>query len=131
MKNLFFSFALLTSILTISCKKEIEVKPQVASSTATTNNIEYRVQNLSGQVAVDYIAPNPNTGVLEMVHVDLNRTDASFSFNYAKGNNFSISASNIIPSHDVVQVQIFVNGVLKVENSTTNPSQKAIAEGNF
>lgn len=116
MKNLIFSFALLVSVLTVSCKKETEVKPQGTPVTASTNHIEYRVENQSGQVAVDYFAPNPNTGILEMVHVELNRTEASYSFNYARGNNFSISASNVIPSHDVVQVQIFVNGVLKVEN---------------
>lgn len=131
MKNLFISFALLTSVLSVSCKKETEIKPEGTPAAATTINIEYRVQNASGLVTVDYIAPNLNTGELQLVHVELNRNDASYSFNYESGNMFSISASNVNPSHDVVQVQIFVNGVLKVENSTTSPSQDAIAQGNF
>ena len=131
MKNIFFSFTVLVSVLTVSCKKGTETKPQSVPVSATTINVEYRVQSQSGNVAVDYIAPNPNDGTLQLVHVELNRNVGSFSFNYETGNTFSISASNVIPSHDVVQVQLYVNGVLKVENSTTNPSQKAIAQGNF
>jgi hypothetical protein len=131
MKNLFFSFALLISVLTVSCKKETEVKPQGISATPSTINVEYRVQNQSGNVAVDYIMPNENTGELELKHAVLNRTEVSYNFNYQSGNTFSISASNVSPSHDVVQVQIYVNGVLRVENSTTNPAQSAIAQGNF
>lgn len=132
MKNLFVCVALLISVLTVSCSKENEVKPQSAPVTPTTITIEYRIQNISGQVAVDYIAPNPNSGVLELTHAEINRTEKSISFTHESGyNKYSISASNVNPSHDVVQVQIYVNGVLEVENSTTNPSQNAFAEGNF
>ncbi|HEY0031617.1 MAG TPA: hypothetical protein VGC65_12705 [Bacteroidia bacterium] len=129
MKTILFSFSLLVSVLTISCKKENEVKPQ-APEAAAIIDVEYRVACTSGSFVVDYLAPN-SSGTLEMKHDEISRTEETISFSFKSGNRFVISASNAIPSHDVIQVQIYVNGVLKVENSTTNPSQKAVAEGNF
>lgn len=131
MKNLSVAFALLVSVLTVSCSKENEVKPQ-GPATPVTVNIEYKIQNASGRVSADYVAPN-SQGVLETMHMDVNRTEQSISFNYTSAtvNAYSVSASNLMPSTDVVQVQIFVNGVLKVENSVSGPGQTAIARGNF
>ena len=131
MKNISVAFALLISVLTVSCSKENEVKPQ-GPAAPTTVNIEYKIQNVSGHVAVDYIAPNAN-GVLESMHMDVNRTEQSISFSFTSAtlNAYSVSASNLTPSNDVVQVQIFVNGVLKAEHSVTAPGQTAVAKGNF
>ncbi|MCX6294968.1 MAG: hypothetical protein NTX97_02690 [Bacteroidetes bacterium] len=130
MKKIFVGIALLVSVLMVSCSKKNDAKPQTAASDVTTINIEYRIQSASGHVNVDYIAPNSN-GELEMTHAEVNRTEETINFTYATGNVFSVSASNLVPSHSVVQVQIFVNGILQVENSTTNPSQSAVAKGNF
>ena len=131
MKNLFVWFALLVSVLTVSCSKENEVKPQTAAVSSTVN-IEYKIQNISGLVGVDYIAPNAS-GVLEVMHMDVNRTEQSISFSYTSTtlNPYSVTAYNVNPSNDVVQVQIFVNGVLKAEHSVTAPGQSAVAKGNF
>ena len=132
MKNISVCVALLISVLTISCSKENEVKPQTAPAAAATIAIEYRISNVSGQVGVDYIAPNAN-GELETMHMDVNRTEQSISFNYTSTtvNGYSVSAHNLMPSNDVVQVQIFVNGVMKAEHSVTAPGQSAVAKGNF
>ncbi len=132
MKNLFVCVALLTSVLMVSCSKENEVKPQTAAATATAITIEYKISNLSGQVGVDYIAPNAS-GVLETMHADVNRTEESISFSYTSTtiNAYSVTAYNLMPSTDVVQVQLFVNGVLKAEHSVTAPGQSAVAKGNF
>jgi hypothetical protein len=130
MKRLILSFALLTSVLAVSCKKENEVKPEGAPAAPGTVNIEYRIQSVSGHVNVDYIGTDA-AGVLGMIHAEVNRTEESFKFSYNTGNSFSISASNATPSHDVVQVQVYVDGVLKAENSSTNPSQPAVAQGSF
>lgn len=131
MKNLSVAFALLISVLTVSCSKENEIKPQ-GPATPVTVNIEYKIQNVSGHVSVDYIAPN-SQGILETMHMDVNRTEQSISFNYTSAtvNAYSVSASNLMPSTDVVQVQIFVNGVLKAEHSVSGPGQTAVAKGNF
>ncbi len=132
MKNLSVCVALLISVLTVSCSKENEVKPQASAATPTTIAVEYKIINVSGQVGVDYIAPNAN-GVLEVMHMDVNRTEQSISFSYTSTtvNAYSVSAYNLMPSTDVVQVQIFVNGVLKAEHSVTAPGQSAVAKGNF
>ena len=132
MKNISVAFALLIGVLTVSCSKENEVKPQTAAAVPSTVNIEYKIQNLSGLVGVDYIAPNAS-GVLEVMHMDVNRTEQSISFSYTSTtiNAYSVTASNVNPSNDVVQVQIFVDGVLKAENSVTAPGQSAVAKGNF
>ena len=132
MKNLFVCVALIVSVLTVSCSKENEVKPQAGPAIAKTVNIEYKIQNISGQVGVDYIAPNAN-GTLEVMHMDVNRTEETISFSYTSTvtNAYSVTAYNVMPSNDVVQVQIFVDGVMKAEHSVTAPGQSAVAKGNF
>jgi len=132
MKNLFVCVAIIVSFLTVSCSKENEVKPQAAPATPKTVNIEYKIQNVSGQVGVDYIAPNAN-GTLEVMHMDVNRTEETISFSYTStvANAYSVTAYNVMPSHDVVQVQIFVDGEMKAEHSVSAPGQSAVAKGNF
>lgn len=130
MKKLFVCVAVMTSVLAVSCKKE-EAKPNSTGAvTLSTIEIEYVISSASGNVGVDYIAPNAD-GNLESKHMDVNRTSQSIKFDFKKGNGFSVSAYNTMPSHQVVQVQIFVDGELKVENSTTTPGQPAVAQGNF
>lgn len=130
MKKIFVCLALSASVLMVSCSKKEEAKPQNAPAAVTVLNIEYRISSVSGQVGVDYIAPNAS-GDLELMHMDVNRTEETISFSYNSGNAFSVSGYNLMPSHDVVQVQIYVNGVLKADASTTNPTQPAVAKGNF
>ena len=130
MKNLFCSIALLTSVLAVSCKKGNEAKPQNAAAAPTTLNIEYHISGASSDIAADYLVPNAN-GKLENVHEIINRSSKVISFTYSTGHLFSVSASNETPSHDVIQVEIYVNGTLVAQSSSTDPSQKAIAQGNF
>src|SRR5437868_3230154 len=117
MKKLILSFVVLTSVLVTSCKKESEVKPQGAAVPAKIVSVEYRIANVSGHVNVDYMGVDA-AGNLASIHADVTRTSESFKFSYATGHQFSISASNANPSHDVVQVQVYLDGVLKVESST-------------
>lgn len=130
MKKIIVCLALSASFLMVSCSKKDEVKPTNVPAAITTLNIEYRITSVSGQVGVDYIAPN-TSGDLQVLHKDVNRTQETISFSYNSGNAFSVSAYNLNPSHDVVQVEIYVNGVLKASASTTDPSQPAVAKGNF
>lgn len=132
MKNLSVCVALLVSVLTVSCSKENEVKPQIDPAASATIAIEYKIINVSGQVGVDYMAPNAN-GVLEVMHMDINRSEQSISFSYTSAivNGYSVSAHNLMPSTDVVQVELFVNGVLQAEHSVSAPGQSAVAKGNF
>ena len=46
-------------------------------------------------------------------------------------NAYSVTSYNLMPSNDVVQVQLFVDGVMKAEHSVTAPGQSAVAKGNF
>jgi hypothetical protein len=130
MKKSILAFAVLTSVLAVSCKKSDDVKPEGVASPAKIVDVEYRVQSVSGNVNVDYIGTDA-TGNLTMLHAQVNRTAESLHFSYASGNRFSISASNVNPSHSVVQVQVYLDGVLKVEGSTTDPSSPAVAQGSF
>ncbi len=130
MKKIIVCVAVLTSVLAVSCKKGDEAKPTTTPAAPVTIDVEYRISSASGQVGVDYVAPDAN-GVLETKHIDVNRTSQTISFNHRSGYLFSVTAYNQTPSHDVVQVQLFVNGEMKAEASTTTPGQSAVAKGNF
>ncbi|MGZ4058257.1 MAG: hypothetical protein ACXVPU_04480, partial [Bacteroidia bacterium] len=65
------------------------------------------------------------------MHKDITRNSESITFSCPTGNFLSISAANAAPSHNVIQVQIFVNGTKVAESSSTDPAQKAVAQGNF
>ena len=113
----------------VSCKKETKVTPHDPAAPKSIN-VEYRVQSESGMVNVTYVAPDAS-GKLVTQKVAVNRTTYSNNFNATNGNFFSVEASNINPSHKVVQVQIFIDGVLFKEGTTTDPTVKAIASGNY
>jgi hypothetical protein len=130
MKNVFVAFALLASVLGVSCKKGDEANPQTSPASSRTIDVEYLIQCPSGAANADYIAPDAD-GNLAMTHEEINRTSKVVAFTCPSGIFLSVSASNAMPSHDVVQVKIFVDGVLVADNSTTDPAQKAIAQGNF
>lgn len=129
MKKLLLSFIVLTSVFVTSCKKEEKATPQDPIAPKTIN-IEYRIQCESGNVNVSYLSPNSD-GVLEMENETMNRTSSVVNFNFSSGHVFSVEASNVTPSHKVVQVQIFIDNVLFKEGSTSNPSVTAIAQGNY
>jgi hypothetical protein len=128
MKNLVTCFALLIGVFTISCKKETTAQPQSAPAPISIN-VEYRIQSASGNVVANYLTPQG--GKLVSVTQTISRTYESITFNYTSGNLFSVKAFNATPSHDVVQVQIYMNGVLFKEGSASSPSETAIAEGNY
>ena len=130
MKNIFVAFALFASVLGVSCKKGGEAKPINSDAVIQQINVEYRVQCPSGAATADYIAPDAN-GKLVSTHKDITRNSESITFSCPTGNFLSISAANSVPTHNVIQVQIFVNGTMVAENSSTDPSSKAIAQGNF
>jgi hypothetical protein len=129
MKNLILSFAVLTSVLAVSCKKENTVKPQNASASKTVE-VEYRITNESGSVEINYLKPN-SEGKFEMENEKVNRTYYSINFEAKKGNTFMVEAFNTLPARKTVHVQIFINGELFKEAFSYDPSQKAIAEGNY
>lgn len=129
MKKLLLSFVVLISVFSTSCKKEENAKPQDPVAPKTIN-VEYRIQCESGNVNVNYLAPN-TSGVLEMKSETMSRTSSVVNFNFTTGHLFSVEASNVEPSHKVVQVQIYIDNVLFKEGSTTNPSVTAIAQGNY
>ncbi|MFL5762491.1 MAG: hypothetical protein ACJ77K_01035 [Bacteroidia bacterium] len=130
MKKLILSFVVLTSVLATSCKKESEVKPEGTPASPRTVSVEYRISSVSGHVNVDYTGVDA-TGNLADLHAEVSRNEESFKFSYQSGHSFSISAQNVTPSHSVVQVQVYLDGVLKVENSSTDPSHPAVAQGSF
>ncbi len=129
MKKLLLSFVVLVSVFTTSCKKEEKLTPQDPIAPKTIN-VEYRIQCESGNVNVNYLAPN-TSGVMEMQSETMTRTSSVVNFNFSSGHLFSVEASNVAPSHKVVQVQIYIDNVLFKEGSTTNPSLPAIAQGNY
>ncbi|MGZ4072656.1 MAG: hypothetical protein ACXVPY_12025 [Bacteroidia bacterium] len=130
MKKIFIAFALFVSVLGVSCKKGGEPTPQPDTAIQKTINVEYVIQCPSGAATADYIAPDAS-GALVPMHKDITRNSESITFSCPTGNFLSISAANAAPSHNVIQVQIFVNGTKVAESSSTDPAQKAVAQGNF
>lgn len=129
MKNVILSLSILTSFLAVSCKKENNVSPQT-STTGTTIHVEYRVQSESGNVEILYSQPNED-GVFETESETVNRTYYSINFDCKKGNYLMVEAANVLPARKTVHVSIYVNGNLFKEAFSYDPSQKAIASGNY
>jgi hypothetical protein len=134
MKNLFLSFAVIASVLAVSCKKDNDTKPNDCATPNTpapvSINVEYKIVSESGNVEVAYLFPNAD-GKLEMKSETIARTDYSVSFTAKKGNLLSVEAWNVMPARKLVNVQILVNGEIFQEASSNSPSDKAIASGNF
>jgi hypothetical protein len=131
MKKIIIAIALFIGVSTVSCKKEEVVQPMSTTTVAPEMlNIEYHIAGVSADMVADYLLPTAN-GELENVHEVINRSSKIIQFSYPTGHLFSVSAANKNPSHDVVQVEIYVNGQLVAQSSTSNPSQNAIAQGNF
>lgn len=129
MKNTFFGIALLVGVTAVSCKKE-SASEAASPATPATMHVEYRVQDASGKVNVSYLAPSGNA-VLEEVDEQVSRSYYSVEFDIEAGHHLSVEASNVAPSHSTVQVGIYINGELKVQDISNDPSHKAIAQGNF
>jgi hypothetical protein len=129
MKKIIVLFIAFISLTAVSCKKESNTEAAVPA-VSTILNIEYRISSQSGNTTATYLFPGSN-GVLEKKTESINRTYSTINFNAAGGQLFSVEANNTIPSHQPVQVQLYVNGVLKAEDVTTSPAMNALAEGNF
>ena len=127
MKNLFLSFAIITSLLTVSCKKENAVKP---TSPAKAINVEYRISSETSNLNIVYQYPDAS-GRLVSTQMAVNRTPLVISFSTNKGSFLSVQASNVNTSNKIVNVQIFVDGVLFQEATSIPPSQKAVASGSY
>jgi hypothetical protein len=131
MKNVILSFAVLTSVLASSCKKENEVTPQSSQpAEAKTINIEYKIESESANIEVSYLFPNAE-GKLEVKNETVTRSEYSVAFSYKSGNLFSVEAYNVIAARKRVNVQLYVDGKLMVESTSESASQKAIASGNY
>jgi hypothetical protein len=128
MKNVILSFLLLTALSVASCKKDS--KEGASPAAASTIHMEYRISSESGKVNISYLYPGADGKLTEKTE-ELSRSSYCINFNYSSGNLFRVEASNIEPSHKTVQVEIYVNGVLRSQGISTSPSQKAIAQGNF
>jgi len=129
MKNLILSFSILVSVLAVSCKKENSIKPQNAAVKKVIE-VEYRITNESGSVEINYLKPN-SEGKFEMENEKVNRTNYSINFEAEAGNTFMVEAFNVLPARKTVHVQIYINGNLFKEAFSYDPSQKAIAQGNY
>lgn len=129
MKNLILSFSVLASTLMVSCKKENSVKPQTTPAQQTIS-VEYRIISESGNVGINYLKPNVD-GVFVTENETVTRTNYSIFFEAKAGNKFMVEAYNTLPARKTVHVQIFINGNLLNEAFSYDPSQKAIAQGNY
>lgn len=129
MKNLILSFAVITSVLLVSCKKDNTTKPQTSSSVSTID-VEYKILNESGSVTINYLKPNAD-GVFVTQTENVNRTNYSVHFTAKAGNTFMVEAFNNLPARKTVHVQILINGNVLDEAFSYDPSQKAIAQGNY
>lgn len=116
----------------VSCKKNNDVQPQtpVVAAVPVTINVEYKIVSESANVVVSYMYPNAN-GQLEMKSEDITRSEYSVSFSTVKGKDLYVEAANANPARKSVHVQIYVNGTLFKEASSSSPSQAAIASGNY
>jgi len=131
MKKIILAFAVIVSITAVSCKKENDVQPQSpAVVTPVSINVEYKITSESANVEASYMFPNAD-GQLEMKSETVTRAAHSVSFSCTKGKFFYLEASNTAPARKTVHVQIYINGVLFQEASSSSPSQKAIASGNY
>ncbi|MDQ3048807.1 MAG: hypothetical protein M3R27_14750 [Bacteroidota bacterium] len=129
MKNLFLGLSMLISVFSVSCKKESELQPSTPAAPKTIK-VEYVIQITSAQAVTSYLFPNSD-GKLEMVTETVTRNNKVVSFEYNSGNFFYVEAANSSPSHLPVQVQLYIDGKMVAEHSTSNPSMKAIAQGNY
>lgn len=130
MKNVFLCFAVIVSVLAVSCKKDQDVQPQTAAALPVSINVEYKITSESANVEAAYMYPNAE-GKLEMKSETITRGEHIVSFASTKGNFFSVEAWNVIAARKAVYVQIYIDGVLFREASCNSPSQKAIASGNY
>jgi hypothetical protein len=131
MKNVILSFAVIVSVLAVSCKKEKVEKPQSSSPAAPVSiNIEYKIVSESANVEATYLFPNAENK-LESKTETITRSDYSVKFTAKKGDLLSVEASNVNPARKSIHVQIIVNDVLFMEASSSSASQKAIASGNY
>lgn len=129
MKKIFFGIAMFTMVTAVSCKKEDAVAPQNSTGNATIH-VEYRISSESGKVNAEYLKPNSD-GIFETEQEAISRNYYSVFFDTTPGHFLSVQASNVAPSHTSVQVEIYIDGQLKVQDITNDPSKKAIAQGNF
>jgi len=131
MKNLILPLVVLSMVLTVSCKKENEVKPQSPVVTNSIIDVEYRVEAESGNFYVTYLKPN-SEGKFEMETETIDRrTSFSVNFKAQSGNLFFVEAANVVAANKTVFVQLYINGILVKEGQSYNPSQKAVAQGNY
>ncbi len=124
MKKIIVIITCAVAVVFTSCKKN--ETPQPNSGTMMSYNVEYRIENNSGNVQADYVTYQ--NGTYSNVHEVLNRNNESISFTGKAGINLSLSAYNSTPSAQEVIVQIFVNGRLVASGDATAPGVKAEAK---
>ena len=128
MKNLTLalgSFALLFA----SCSKQPVTNPATGNNTQHDVNIEYRITDISGNVSVEYIAPQQGTNALITQTAVINKTYETISFTAKNEQVFSIEAKNTNPSTQDITVDIYVDGQLFKSGSLNHTTMTASASG--
>lgn len=117
-------FALLISLLAVSCKKETTNTPKGEIIT-----VAYHISCKSESAYIHYLYPQ--NGKMVMIHSEQNKAYHVISFETTAGQYFSVEAENKKASRKNVTVQILINGEILDEATSDSPSDKAIAHGNF
>lgn len=123
-------FLAVTAGFTACSKEEL---PAPATSTpvpATAIQVEYKIRGFSGSIDIEYIKADAN-GMPVTVKETSNRNEINVPFSWKSGSYLFVKASNAVPSHDEVIVELYVNGELKKSASANNPGAVAIAEGRW
>ncbi|TND08189.1 MAG: hypothetical protein FD123_2444 [Bacteroidetes bacterium] len=129
MKKVLFSLLLAGSLGLVSCQKEEIPAPAGNNGSTQAQNItvEYKIYAASGNVVIQYMAPGTN-GELQLTSETSNRLETNITFEYQRGNTFSIKANNTSNSSDEVIVEIYSNGVLQKTATANAPGATAYAE---
>lgn len=130
MKNLLYSIALLTSVLTVSCKKGDEAKPQTPAVAAKSIQVLYIIQGASENMNATYSYPNADGKLVSKSEI-VTSAYYTVSFTSTSGNHFDLEASNVLSERKAIHVQIYIDGNLFASGVSQSSPQSAIAEGNY
>ncbi len=132
MKRIFAAtlFFTVTAGFTACSKEELPAPATTTTVPATAIQVEYKVRGFSGNLSIEYIKAGAN-GMPVTVKETSNRNEINVPFSWTSGSYLFVKASNTVPSHDEVVVELYVNGELKKSASANNPGASAIAEGRW
>lgn len=113
-----------------SCEKEVTPVNPANSNPAIVRDItvDYAIYAVSGDVEVVAIIPDANGELIEKT-MTITRQNHTINFTTKSHQQIMIKARNTNPSHDEINVSIYVDGLLFKSNSTTVANGWAIATG--